>query len=305
MNKDVPDVASNEAPQFRVPLEWAGISRIDWPIHLSEPGCRGPVHAVVDAQINLPTVAVKGVHTPRIYRMLDEMFGQEAAISPRHLRKLLEQMFDSHHDCYTYGVKVALNFSLLARRAALRSPERASRKAYPVQLEAMLDWETFSLRASVQVAYSSTCPCSADLTRQLIAQFFWADFPRGEALAREQVSEWLEQNATPATPHSQRSEAHVSVDVPGSASEFGLVTLIDQVEAVLATPVQTAVERADEQAFAWLNGQSLMYVEDAARRLQGALRDRYDNLQTHVRHLESLHPHDAVAFASGDFQGVS
>lgn len=52
------------------------------------------------------------------------------------------------------------------------------------------------------------------------------------------------------------------------------MALIDQMEAVLATPVQTAVKRADEQAFAWLNGQNLMYVEDA------------------------------VASASGDFQGV-
>lgn len=263
MNKDLPDAASNEAPQFRAALEWIGISRIDLPIHLSEPGCPGAVHAVVDAQVNLPAVAVNNVHIPRIYGMLDDLSSQ-GALGPRHLRKLIEQMFDSHHDCYTYGAKVALDFSLLARRAALHSPERTGWKAYPVQLEARLDWETFSLRALVQVAYSSTFPCSA----------------------------------------GQRFEARVSVDIPVSVEGFGLTSLINQVETVLATPVQTNFKRPDEQAFAWLNGQNLMYVHDAVWRIQSVLSSSYDNLQAQVRHLESFHSHDAAASASVHVQEV-
>ena len=65
-------------------------------------------------------------------------------------------------------------------------------------------------------------------------------------------------------------------------------------ENALGTPVQTAVKRADEQAFAALNGQNLMFVEDAARRIEVALAD-YKKPEVHVRHIESLHPHDAVA----------
>ncbi len=71
--------------------------------------------------------------------------------------------------------------------------------------------------------------------------------------------------------------------------------MIDRVEKALATPLQTAVKRADEQAFAALNGQNLMFVEDAARRIEAALAG-YQNPGIQVRHLESLHPHDAVAF---------
>ena len=56
-----------------------------------------------------------------------------------------------------------------------------------------------------------------------------------------------------------------------------------------------AVKRADEQAFAQLNGQNLMYVEDAARRIQQSLSLRFPVSSVSVRHLESLHPHDAVA----------
>ena len=68
-------------------------------------------------------------------------------------------------------------------------------------------------------------------------------------------------------------------------------------QQALGTPVQTAVKRADEQAFAALNGRNLMFVEDAARRIQAALEGSYAQPRVHVRHMESLHPHDAVAWA--------
>lgn len=301
MNKSLPDVASNEAPKIRAPLEWVGMSRIDVPMNLSEPGCPGPVHMVADALVNLPAVTVKGIHMSRLYTLLGEL-SQQKAVAPEHLRALLEQMVESHQDCGTTGARVVLDFSLLARRPALRTPELAGWKSYPVQLLATLDNGGFSLEASVHVEYSSTCPCSAALSRQLVADGFRKGFPADSGLTREDVAVWLEQHATLATPHSQRSEATVSVDIPGAAGDFGLIELVNQVEEVLATPVQTAVKRADEQAFASLNGQNLMYVEDAARRIQSALSGRYQNLRTQVRHMESLHSHDAVASASGNLQ---
>lgn len=38
-----------------------------------------------------------------------------------------------------------------------------------------------------------------------------------------------------------------------------------------------------------------MFVEDAARRIEAALSD-HRQASVHVRHMESLHPHDAVAW---------
>ncbi|KUJ91951.1 MAG: putative GTP cyclohydrolase, partial [Pseudomonas sp. 63_8] len=63
------------------------------------------------------------------------------------------------------------------------------------------------------------------------------------------------------------------------------------------TPVQTAVKRADEQAFALANGQNLMFCEDAARRLHRTLRQlpQASAFRLKVVHAESLHAHDAVA----------
>jgi len=56
-----------------------------------------------------------------------------------------------------------------------------------------------------------------------------------------------------ATPHSQRSVAEVKVKLSQDFQQFPLVELIDIVEGALKTPVQAAVKREDEQAFARLD----------------------------------------------------
>jgi len=294
MNQELPDVARHQVSNIHSPLEWVGMSGIDIPLALSEAGCAGSVHASVDAQVNLPAVTVKGIHMSRLYRMLDS-FAQTSLVNPLEIRQLLQQMIASHQDCGTDSARLGIEFKLLARRAALSTPELAGWKAYPVRLDALLVRGVFSLSADVQVDYSSTCPCSAALARQLIARNFREAFS-GSKVSPESVAAWLEEHGTYATPHSQRSEARVQIGIPSDQESLGLMRLIDHIEAALATPVQTAVKRADEQAFALLNGQNLMYVEDAARRIQHALRDDYPGVTAHVRHLESLHPHDAVAF---------
>jgi GTP cyclohydrolase I len=131
-------------------------------------------------------------------------------------------------------------------------------------------------------------------------------FGEQHSVDSKRVAEWLHRYASLATPHSQRSEAHVSVDITDNDETLGLglLPLIDRIEHAVCTPVQTAVKRADEQAFAALNGQNLMFVEDAARRIEAALR-AYSNLSVYVRHMESLHPHDAVAWTTSSQERVT
>ena len=78
---------------------------------------------------------------------------------------------------------------------------------------------------------------------------------------------------------------------------FPIIELIDLVEDALKTPVQAAVKREDEQAFAKLNGENLMFCEDAARRVQIALNsnERILDFWARCTHYESLHPHNAVS----------
>src|SRR5690606_175357 len=138
--------------------------------------------------------------------------------------------------------------------------------------------------------------CSAALARQLIQQRFIEDFA-DQPLDHQQLLTWLgSTQGILATPHSQRSTATLQVRLSPQADELPLIELIDRAEQALGTAVQTAVKRADEQAFALANGQNLMFCEDAARRLHHALRQLPQAaFRLKVIHAESLHAHDAVA----------
>ncbi|WP_197469072.1 GTP cyclohydrolase, FolE2/MptA family, partial [Oleiphilus sp. HI0125] len=96
--------------------------------------------------------------------------------------------------------------------------------------------------------------------------------------------------------HSQRSYAYIKLILaPNEWFEFD--ELIFDVEKAIGTPVQTAVKRQDEQAFAKLNADNLMFCEDAARRLKDSL-EHMNGVVDYwfkVEHQESLHAHNAVA----------
>ncbi len=126
-------------------------------------------------------------------------------------------------------------------------------------------WPAFPAQRARRDPLRSTCPCSAALSRQLIERAFSGRTRDHHAARSATVAHWLSRHASLATPHSQRSLARVRISLPAGAVDFGLLPLIDQCEQALGTPVQTAVKRADEQAFAALNGSNLMFVEDAAR----------------------------------------
>ena len=108
-----------------------------------------------------------------------------------------------------------------------------------------------------------------------------------------------------ATPHSQRSIADVKVKLTDDLTGFPIVELVDEIENALKTPVQAAVKREDEQEFARLNGQNLMFCEDAGRRIKATLdqQSQYQDFWIRVNHYESLHAHDAVSVASKGIPG--
>lgn len=295
MNAALPDVSLTDLAPSLSPLAWVGMQGIDLPLTLAEPGYRRDLHAKADVQVDLPAPHVKGIHMSRLYRLLDAL-GQGETLSPARLRQLLQAMIDSHQDCGSRCARLRLSLALLVRRPALVTQGLAGWKSYPVRLDASLMDGEFQCRVQVTAGYSSTCPCSAALSRQIIEQGFLQAFGRQSQVQPADVAAWLHRHATLATPHSQRSEAQVSVDV-SNGDTFGLLLLIDRIEQAVGTPVQTAVKRADEQAFAALNGQNLMFVEDAARRIEAALHG-YASPSVHVRHMESLHAHDAVAWAA-------
>lgn len=303
MNAELPDISLSDAAPAHSPLAWVGMQGIDLPVTVREPDYNRDLHARVDTQVDLPRPETKGIHMSRLYRLLD-MLSEGNGLSPARLKMLLDRMIDSHADCGSGNARLRLAFDLLVRRPALLTEGLSGWTSYPVQIDASAIHGAYRCRVKLRITYSSTCPCSAALSRQVVEQGFLKAFAGQTDVTPDAVAAWLRDNASAATPHSQRSEAQVSVDSDPGADSFGLLALIDRIEAALQTPVQTAVKRPDEQAFAVLNGRNLMFVEDAARRIESAL-DSHLFPNVHVRHFESLHPHDAVAWAQPGTGGHS
>lgn len=284
----LPDVAA-QASRQALPLDWVGMCGIAVPVLID--GQR--LNAIADAGVSLDDGEARGIHMSRLYLALELL--ESAALSPMLLRRILQQFLDSHAGL-SDAASLSICTDLLFKRPALVSP-LAGWKRYPVSIEVHLKNDVFHVELTIQIAYSSTCPCSAALARQLIQQQFVDDFAN-KALEHAGVLAWLgSSKGILATPHSQRSTATVKLRLNSDVDELPLLSLINEAEAALGTALQTAVKRADEQAFALANGQNLMFCEDAARRLSMALRRSPDiaSLDVRVVHAESLHAHDAVA----------
>ena len=272
-------------------LEWVGMENIALPLQLNN----GTALARADIAVDLIDPSARGIHMSRLYLLLDQHLSVQQ-LSPALVRQLLADSLSTHAGL-SHRAQIALRFELLLRRPALAS-DHSGWRSYPITLHAVLDQRgTFTLKTSVQITYSSTCPCSAALARQKLQQRFDADFA-ASSISKPDVVHWLGDvlGGSAATPHAQRSTLDVEFTVLPSSELFPWQALIDALEHVLQTPVQTAVKRVDEQAFAARNGANLMFVEDALRRVRACLEALpfVAGYRASAKHLESLHAHDAV-----------
>ena len=284
----LPDVAAQSSQQA-IALEWVGMCGIASPVLIN--GQR--LSAKIDAGVNLVDATARGIHMSRLYLALDQL--ETENLTPALLRQLLQCFLDSHEGLSNKAY-VRIHSDVLLKRSALVSL-LAGWKSYPTSIEASLKNGMFHVELKILVSYSSTCPCSAALARQLIQRQFIDDFAN-TSLQHADVLAWLgSSKGIVATPHSQRSAAHLTIRLEHQFPQLPLETIINNAEGALGTAVQTAVKRADEQAFALANGQNLMFCEDAARRLNTVLQKSsgVEAFKLKVVHAESLHSHDAVA----------
>jgi len=299
----MPDVAVHAQPHLAGELDWVGMDGIEVPVRFDAgDGDVQRASARVGAFVNLRRPDKRGIHMSRLYLQVEQALSTQT-LSAASLQELLRGFLDSHKDLSDRAC-LSVRFEHLVRRPALRSGNSGWR-AYPVSIEASIVGDQFLLELGTEVVYSSTCPASAALSRQLIQEQFTKDFDATQPIDHAAVVAWLgSEKGIVATPHAQRSVARLRVR-PAEGAKFDLINLIDRTEHALGTPVQTAVKREDEQAFALANGGNLMFCEDAARRIQKALDADSTLSDFHIRveHQESLHPHDAVAYASKGVDG--
>ena len=290
----LPDVA-NRGVQHTGTLDWVGMGDIRQPIDVRDGQAAHRVESRVQLYVDLADAEAKGIHMSRLYLILDE-HATTRPLTPAGLKLLLASMLVSHRGLSDRAF-VEFAFDYFLRRRSLVT-ENSGWNSYPVAIRGSAMNGEVRIELDLGVWYSSTCPASAALARQLIQQQFGRDFGNDGRVAATDVKAWLgTEEAIAGTPHGQRSIARVRVCLDDTLAAFPITALVSDVEGALSTPVQTAVKREDEQEFARLNASNLMFCEDAGRRLKSVLDANPVVQDFHVRveHHESLHAHDAIS----------
>ncbi|MBY0315022.1 MAG: GTP cyclohydrolase FolE2 [Bdellovibrionales bacterium] len=284
---EMPDVTSHSSSIISSTITWVGMDVIELPIQFYGQ----TTLAKVDVHVNVLDPSAKGIHMSRLYVKIGEIFSQKN-LSVDLVRNALSALIESQGGLAD-SAKIRISWRQPMLRKALLS-EYEGWKGYPFHLEAQKIKDQVSFKMGFSLLYSSTCPCSAALARQLKEKEFLKHFS-DRALKLEEISNWIRQTQV-SSPHSQRSRSIVHILLNDSAQSFDFEKYIDALEGVLKTPVQTAVKREDEQEFARLNGENLMFVEDALRKMKTAL-DNFSEIKDFkikAEHLESLHAHNAT-----------
>ncbi len=302
--KSMPDVAEQPFEGPESTLDWVGMSQIEMPIRLENTqGETNQSLAQIQAFVNLSDPQAKGIHMSRLYVTLDQKLSAHT-LTPQLLREVLQDFARTHRGRSTKA-KVQITSQCFLRRQSLISDNSGWRN-YPIFIEATYSETGIDLDLAVDITYSSTCPCSAALARQLIQEKFRQDFANQSQIDRETLTQWLGQSENiVGTPHSQRSVAQIKIRLSEDSKTFPIQSLIDLAEDALQTAVLATVKREDEQEFSRLNGQNLMFCEDAARRLKKALYQckLAEDYWIRVDHFESLHPHNATAIVTKGTEG--
>ena len=164
----LPDIAAQTSAQAQPALDFVGMQQIALPVQLAGM----PLACRVDAGVSLDDASARGIHMSRLYLALQDLEQQPLTLPA--VQRVLRQFLGSHEGL-AQRAYLNLRGELLLKRPALVSP-LAGWKAYPVALNTRLDATGFHVELQLTLGYSSTCPCSAALARQLIQQRFIDDF---------------------------------------------------------------------------------------------------------------------------------
>ena len=266
----LPDLQNGPASLIvgaRAPIQHVGISNFRLPIrYQTREGGETVLETSVTGTVSLEADR-KGINMSRIMRSF------YAHAEKRFSMGVLEAALDDYKsDLDSLDARIQMRLSYPMRVVSLRSG-LSGWQYYDIALE-LVERAGQRLRIMhVDYVYSSTCPCSLELSEH-------ARQMRGQL----------------ATPHSQRSVARISVQMKGH-DKLWFEDMVALCRRAVPTETQVMVKREDEQAFAELNAANPIFVEDAVRAFAAELmaEPRIGDFRVTASHQESLHSHDAVS----------
>lgn len=266
----LPDLQNGPASLIvgaNVLIQHVGISNFRLPIrYQTRDGGEITLETSVTGTVSLEADR-KGINMSRIMRSF--YAHADKAFSLDVLQAALDDYKD---DLDSMDARIQMRFSYPTKVDSLRSG-LSGWQYYDIALELIEHKGQRRRIMHVDYVYSSTCPCSLELSEH----------------ARESRGRL-------ATPHSQRSVARISVEMTGH-DRLWFEDMIELCRRAVPTETQVMVKREDEQAFAELNASNPIFVEDAVRSFAEQLiaEPRVSDFRVIASHQESLHSHDAVS----------
>jgi len=267
----LPDLQNGPAALIRGarrPIQHVGISNFRLPLRYhSRDGGDLTLETSVTGTVSL-AAEKKGINMSRIMRSFYAHAERTFSFA------VIEAALDDYKaDLETLDARIELSFSYPMRVESLRSG-LSGFQYYDISLELVEEAGQRRKFLHLDYVYSSTCPCSLELSEHARAS-------RGQL----------------ATPHSQRSVARISIEMLCDHPCLWFEDVIGLCRAAVPTETQVMVKREDEQAFAELNAAHPIFVEDAVRLFAEQLKAdaRIGDFRVVASHQESLHSHDAVS----------
>ena len=249
-------------------IQHVGISNFRLPVQFrSTAGAAREIETSVTGTVSLDADK-KGINMSRIMRSFYEHAEKEFSF------EVIEAAIDDYKtDLESFDARIQMRLSYPMKIDSLRSG-LSGWQYYDIALEVVDQDGTRTRILHLDYVYSSTCPCSLELSEH-------ARRTRGQL----------------ATPHSQRSVARLSVVIDPTADTLWFEDIVELCRFAVPTETQVMVKREDEQAFAELNAANPIFVEDAARLFAERLQSdpRIGDFRVVASHQESLHSHDAVS----------
>ena len=291
---NLPDITLESSPDIVRTIDKVGMTNITYPIKIKINESIQTIPANINIFINVTDPTIKGIHMSRLYTTALNHFETEE-FNHLSITNCLTKIIQTHPQSSNKAY-LEINYDYLLKQSSLSS-NLTGYRSYPITCIAEKNQTSTTFTQSFTITYSSTCPCSAALSRQAIQEKFHNDHPYEETFSKEAILNWLtkEKNIT-ATPHAQRSYAKITLSY-NDPHTIQIENLIQKAESIIKTPVQSIVKREDEKIFAINNAKHLMFCEDAIRKLDHWLESikELNDYSITVNHHESLHPHNATA----------
>jgi GTP cyclohydrolase I len=252
---NLPDI-QDQVDARGIVLDRVGIAGLRYPIRFNDGLSKHAGMATFDVTVTLPA-ARRGTHMSRMVEIIhDELQDLEPERLPQALKVAADRL-----DVDRVQVGVALPMAFLVRSPA---SGKQAWQVCDVELEAQFIADRVQLATTVGTDVTSLCPCSKAIS----------DYGA----------------------HNQRSRVRLTTNGwDEDVYPLDVASAFAMIRSVGSSPVFPLIKRPDERVVTMDAHDHPVFVEDMARDLSQACRERRIAHSVSVRNFESIHSHDAVA----------